>query len=183
MRLARWTAVLLLIVAASSGQAQGRRGFYSYSYGPRLSGAYGVGYAGYGYPAYGAVAPMGHYRSSLYSPTGASGIAGPRVVTWYTPGIGYTANVQTGLPWHAPRGLRASGTIDESTAVVARQQRALRRMETLHAVNHHQLGREYPAFLDQSLVADSKWKKKAKEAAEQPPATLPAADKSPADKE
>lgn len=180
MRFARWTIVLLLVVSATSALAQGRRGFYSYSYGPRVSGAYGVGFAGYGYPSYGGVAPIGHYRSSLYS---QSGVSGPRIVTWYKPGLGYSANVQTGLPWQAPRGLRASDALDDSTAVVARQQRTLRRMETVHAVNHHQLGREYPAFLDQSLVADSKWKKKAKEAMQEPPTTLPAADKSAANKE
>lgn len=168
-------AAVFLFAHAFSAQAQGRRVVYSYSHGPRAAGAYGGGYAGYGYPASGLVVP-GYHRAPLHTAHGVVGPGGPRVVTWYTPGLGYTANVQTGLPWHAPKGYRHPSTDDEPAAMMARQQRALRRMETVHAVNHHQLGRKYPAFLDQSLVANSKWNKKNGQATQDPPATLPAAD-------
>jgi hypothetical protein len=150
-------SVALALVWVSVGHAQ-RSGAFLYSYGPRVAPGYGA-YPG-GYVGPGVYFPVPNY---YYGRASQPGPAGPRAVTWYTPGLGYASNVQTGLPWYGatPTSARvhsgAAGAPMDST--LARQERVRRRMETVYAVNHHQLGRDYPKFLDQSLVADSKWKK------------------------
>lgn len=169
-------SVGLALAWVSAGHAQ-RGGAFLYSYGPRVTTGYGV-YPG-GYVGPGVYLPVPNY---YYGRASLPGPAGPRAVTWYTPGLGYATNVQTGLPWYGatPMSARAYAAPagPQPDPMLARQERVRRRMETVYAVNHHQLGRDYPKFLDQSLVADSKWKKQAPAA---PPAadasTLPAAAK------
>lgn len=177
----RFALAAAVLAAASSASAQVIGPYYMF--GPRLMPAHSYGYGyGPGYLGPGAVLPAAGY----YGRTSIPAVAGPRPVTWYTPGLGYATNVQTGLPWQGPTPASARSYAGNpygagADPALARQDRVRRRMETLYAVNHHQLGRDYPKYLDQSLVANSKWKKQPPAAEtpdkDSPPATLPAADK------
>ncbi|MBY0587635.1 hypothetical protein K2X85_10680 [bacterium] len=132
-----------------------------------------IGWSGYGYSnGYGIggrtgwIAPspwMMGGRAGLYG--GYGGIGGPRAVTWYTPGQGYSSNVQTGLPWNqggvgrSARGLPPSAMDDASS--IAREERAARRMDTLLALKDYERERRREIYRTETMLAASAKKKEA----------------------
>lgn len=148
-------SMLLVAWNTFSATAQAQIGWVGYGSGTR-AGMVGLS------PWRGVAPRGGIYNSNLY---GGSG--GPRSVTWYTPGLGYSSNVQTGLPWHndvisRPPRADAPGGLGEGQSI-ARQQRAARRMETLYALRDYEKGRRQDIYRQELLAAAAK--KKEKEAA------------------
>jgi hypothetical protein len=113
--------LLVMLATVSRVDAQGRGFFYGRSTGGPYTGGSPGGFGG---------------RS-----VGGIGGGGPQAFTWYAPGAGYSSNLQTGLPWQSAPGAspRAYALGRDSGSrlgygVVAREDRAYRRLSTLYAI-------------------------------------------------
>ncbi len=128
-----------------------------------------VGWVGYGSGTRGGLIGPSPWmgvgpRGGIYSSNLYGGAGGPRSVTWYTPGHGYSSNVQTGLPWHndvisRPPRAYAPGGMGEVQSI-ARQERAARRMETLYALRDYEKGRRQDLYRQELIAAAAKKKEK-----------------------
>lgn len=149
----------------------------------------GWAHAQYGGFSWGSRAPLGYAGTwgtmplSMTGPRigtyyGSTGTYGPRSVTWYTPGWGYSDGLQTGLPWHgqpiaAPPRPMPPTSFDPQGPMVARQERVRRRMETMYAAVRQERERRRlaPSTDPEVLAAGSKEKEQAGDSTPAPKST------------
>lgn len=167
-------------IACASTSAYGQVAFGFVGYGTRT----GYGWPGYDYARVGrggfygplAVSPWITGPGAIYGP------AGPRNVTWYTPGLGYSSTVATGLPWQGvspvnPRPWNG-GDWSDGTMIARqdRQERARRRAELFYAARPRDLPRQRVPGAEPTVLPAST-KEKVKQMPE--PAKNPSGDASP----
>lgn len=135
-----------------------------------------VGWGGYGFNSRaGLVGPtpwMMGPRAGLYGGGYGGYSNGPRSVTWYAPGLGYSSNPQTGLPWHGevvsrPPRAQAPSSLGEGNSI-ARQERAKRRLETLYALRDVERQRRRDLAEREEMLAASAKQKSSKESVAAP---------------
>jgi len=123
MRYIRWASIVVLVISTTPSLAQFGGMYLTPT--PSVGMGYGLPYMGYGW----GIGP----RLSNY------GNFGPRPVTWYVPGQGYSTYVANGLPWQGSAVQQRTMQYPSSVGMgmdgmIARNDRYMRRLETLYAL-------------------------------------------------
>lgn len=125
MRNIRWASMVVLMMATTPALAQFGGMYLTPTPSVGMGMGYGLPYMGYGW----GIGP----RLSNY------GNFGPRPVTWYVPGQGYSTFVANGLPWQGSAVQQRTMQYPSSVGMgmdgmIARNDRYMRRLETLQAL-------------------------------------------------
>ena len=140
-----WMLVALMLLGASPTMAQFGGGYLT------TSPSVGMGYGGM--PYYGFGWGIGRHLTN-------NGSYGPRAVTWYTPGQGYSSSAGNGLPWQGyPVPQQAypypNGAGMGLDGLLAREGRYQQRLEALYALQQQAYVDRYNPVRDPSTMVAS----------------------------